>query len=184
MIQKTCLRIKFRHLSGLSCIHARICIHTYIHTYNTHTHTHTHTVLKFYAFGPTPVASLRLAADAFGCYWTDKHTQSNLWTSLCSYVTGHFRIGVASLTRPMRCSARTAVARCSKATRVGGRHHLFWVRWSTYCAELHRVCGQPVRSSCNATKVSVCSTWRGHMMCCRCCWCRKAQVTYEMSCQQ
>jgi len=30
-----------RHLSGLSCIHARICIHTSIHTYvyiNTHTH--------------------------------------------------------------------------------------------------------------------------------------------------
>ena len=30
-------------------------------------------------------------------------------------------------TRPMRCPATMAVARCSKATQVGGRHRLFWV---------------------------------------------------------
>ena len=31
-------------------------------------------------------------------------------------------------TRRVRCPATMAVARCSKTMRVGGRHHLFWVR--------------------------------------------------------
>ena len=45
------------------------------------------------AFGPTPADSLRSSADrgssrsAFGRYVTDGHTQSNLRTSLRSYVT-------------------------------------------------------------------------------------------------